>query len=177
MASLGDLLQRIARSLEEAREQGPADDLRTRLGYGTADEDEEEYEYEPAQDGVRAPAPEAVRTRPIGRGPEPETARTRPIDREPETVWRPLAARTPAQPTADPRASGTIRPPAPDAALGDRRSRPAAPPRRPHPPSESPLSERVRARLRTPDALREAFVVKEVLDRPLARRRRGLGMR
>ena len=172
MASLGELLQRIARSLEEAREQGPADDLRARLGYGTADEEEEEYEYEPAQDGVREPAPEAVRTRPIGRGPEPETARTRPIDWEPETVWRPPAARTPAQPTADPRASGTIRAPAPDGALGDRRSRPAAPPRRPHPPSESPLSERVRARLRTPDALREAFVVKEVLDRPLARRRR-----
>ena len=158
MASLGDLLQRIARSLEEAREQGPADDLRTRLGYGTTDEDEDEYEYEPAQDSVRAPAPEAVRTR--------------PVDWEPETVWRPPAARTPAQPTADPRASGTIRAPARDAAFGDRRSQPAAPPRRPHPPSESPLSERVRARLRTPDALREAFVVKEVLDRPLARRRR-----
>ena len=161
MASLGELLQRIARSLEEAREQGPADDLRARLGDGTADEDEEEYEYDPATDGVREPAPETVRTRPIGRGPVPETARTRPIDWEPETVWRPPAARTPA----------------PETAPGHRRSSPSTPPRRPHAPSDSPLSERVRARLRTPDALREAFVVKEVLDRPLARRRRGPGMR
>ena len=44
MASLGDLLQRIARSLEEAREQGPADDLRARLGYGAEDEDEDTRE-------------------------------------------------------------------------------------------------------------------------------------
>ena len=163
MASLGELLQRIARSVEEAREQGPADDLRARLGYGTADEDEEEYEYEPAQDGIREPAPEA--------------ARTRPIDREPEMVWRPPTARTPAQPTVDSRASTPIPTPAAKAVRGHRRASPPTLPRRPHPPSESPLSERVRARLRTPDTLREAFVVKEVLDRPLARRRRGPGMR
>ena len=170
MASLGELLQRIARSLEEAREQGPADDLRARLGYGTADE--EEYEYEPTEDAFGEPEQEAVRARPIGRGPEPETSRTRSIDREPETVWRPPAARRPAPPAVDSRASGSARTPTPESAPGHRRSQPAVPPRRPHPPSESPLSERVRARLRTPDALREAFVVKEVLDRPLARRRR-----
>ena len=169
MASLGDLLQRIARSLEEAREQGPADDLRARLGYGAGDEDE--YEHEPAEHAYREPEPETVRTRPIGRGPDSEDARARSIDWEPETVWRPPAARTPAQPKADSRASGPIRSRAPQAAPGHRRSSPAAPPRHPRAPSESPLSERVRARLRTPDALREAFVVKEVLDRPLARRR------
>ena len=158
MASLGELLQRVARSLEEAREQGPADDLRARLGYGTGDEDEDE----PVEDAFR----------------EPETgaARTRPIDREPEPVWRPPAARTPAPSAADSRASGPIRTPAREVAPGHRRSQPAAPPRRPHAPSESPLSERIRGRLRTPDALREAFVVKEILDRPLARRRRGPGM-
>ena len=172
MASLGDLLQRIARSLEEAREQGPADDLRARLGYGTGDEDEDE----PAEDAFREPETEAARTRPIGREPEPEIARTRSSDWEPETVWRPPAARTPAPPTAGPRASGSIRAPASEVALGARRSPPAAP-RRHHAPSESSLSERIRGRLRTPDALREAFVVKEVLDRPLARRRRGPGMR
>lgn len=161
MASLGELLQRIARSLEEAREQGPADDLRARLGYGTGGEDEDEYE--PAQDGVREPAPEA--------------ARTRPINWEPETVWRPPAARTRAPPAADSRAAGPIRTPAPKAVRRHQRASPPTSSRRPHAPSESPLSERVRARLRTPDALREAFVVKEVLDRPLARRRRGPGMR
>lgn len=176
MASLGELLQRIARSLEEAREQGPANDLRARLGYGVGD-DEDEYEYEPTEDAFGEPEPETVRTRPIGRASEPGTSRTRSIDREPETVWRPPVARRPAPPTVDSRASGPARTPAPEAAPGHRRSSPTAPHRRPHAPSESPLSERVRARLRTPDALREAFVVKEVLDRPLARRRRGLGMR
>ena len=176
MASLGELLQRVARSLEEAREQGPADDLRARLGYGVGD-DEDEDEYEPAEDAFGEPAQEAVRTRAIGRAPEPGTSRTRSIDWEPETVWRPPAARRPTPPAVDSRASGPARTPAPEAAPGHRRSSPAVPLRRPHAPSESPLSERVRARLRTPDALREAFVVKEVLDRPLARRRRGPGMR
>ena len=176
MASLGELLQRIARSLEEAREQGPADDLRARLGYGVGD-DEDEDEHEPAEDAFGEPAQEAVRTRPIDRAPEPGTSRTRSIDREPETVWRPPAARRPAPPAVDSRASGPARTPAPEAAPGHRRSSPAVALRRPHPPSEFPLSERVRARLRTPDALREAFVVKEVLDRPLARRRRRREMR
>jgi hypothetical protein len=172
MASLGDLLQRIARSLEEAREQGPADDLRARLGYGPGDEDD----YEPAEDVVWEPETEAARTRPSDREPETGPTRTRSIDWEPETVWRPPAARTPAPPTAGLRASGSIRAPASEVAPGVGRSPPAVP-RHPRAPSESPLSERIRARLRTPDALREAFVVKEVLDRPLARRRRGPGVR
>ena len=38
------------------------------------------------------------------------------------------------------------------------------------PPSDEVMA-RIRARLSTPDALREAFVIKEILDRPLARRR------
>ena len=173
MATLGDLLQRIARSLEEAREQGPADDLRARLGYGTGDEDG--YD-DPPEEAIWEPETEAARTRSIDREPETSPARTRAIDREPETVWRPPATRTPAPPTVGPRASGSMRAPASEVALGAGRS-PPAPPRRPRAPSDSPLPERIRARLRTPDALREAFVVKEVLDRPLARRRRGPGLR
>ena len=38
-------------------------------------------------------------------------------------------------------------------------------------PAEGMLSARVRAWLRAPDGLREAFVVKEILDRPVALRR------
>ena len=169
MASLGDLLQRIARSLEEAREQGPADDLRARLGYGSGDEDEDEFEQ--AEDAIWEPETETARMGPTDREPETRAARTQPIDWEPKTVWRPPAARKPAQPVTDSPASGPIRASAPAAAPGHRRSSPAAP-HRTGIPSESLLSERVRSRLRTPDALREAFVVKEVLDRPLARRRR-----
>ena len=167
MASLGDLLQRIARSLEEAREQGPADDLRARLGYGTGDEDEDDYDYEPAEDQVREP--EATRRRPIDREPETRTGRTRPIEWEPETIWRP-------PPAADSGAPGPKPAPVPEAALRHRRSSPAAV--RPSPAAAgAPLHERIRIRLRTPHALREAFVVKEILDRPLVRRRRGPGMR
>ena len=38
-------------------------------------------------------------------------------------------------------------------------------------PGEMALSARLRARLRTPASLREAFVVKEILDRPVGMRR------
>ena len=157
MAGLGELLQRIARSLEEAQAQRPADDLRARLGYGTGDDDEDE----PASDAVREP--EAA--------PEPATARTSKTAREPETVWSPKRPRTSAYETATPWVSKAL--PASPAGR-DIRSRPASPgtPPRLDASSASLLSERIRARLRTPDALREAFVVKEILDRPLARRRR-----
>ena len=157
MAGLGDLLQRIARSLEEASAQRPGDDLRARLGYGAGDDDEDE----PASGAVREP--EAA--------PEPGSARTSKTVREPETAWSPKASRTPAHGTATPRASAVLRASRAGRDIGSRPSSPGAPPRL-DTSSASPLSERVRARLHTPDALREAFVVKEILDRPLGRRRR-----
>ena len=156
MAGLGDLLQRIARSLEEANAQRPADDLRTRLGYGTGDDDEED------------PASEA--------GWELEGEPEAGSATRPHTVWKPPTARrrdaspTPAQAAAALRASAApgVSRPGPVSGLGPQsRAAPARPPEAP----ASVLSERIRARLRTPDALREAFVVKEVLDRPLGRRR------
>ena len=151
MAGFGDLLQRIVRDLEEAGAQRPADDLRARLGYGTGDDPDDDDLDEPAPD-----TPEAVW--------EPEAARRRGATREPGAArkpgatWEPEASRGPAPATL--RAFETHRAP----------SSPAAPPR----PQASPaslLSERIRARLRAPDALREAFVVKEILDRPLGLRR------
>ncbi len=53
------------------------------------------------------------------------------------------------------------------------REPPAAPPPMPRAgfPAEGTFSARLRARLRTPNSLREAFVVKEILDRPVALRR------
>ena len=156
MASLGELLQRVAQSLEEAGERGPADDLRARLGYGAGHEDDDEL----AEDAFPEPAAETTR---------PEHTR-----RKPETVWKPPAPRTRARPVAD-SGAGPMRAPAAEAAL--RRSSPSrAPPSSPT-TAGMPLPERIRARLHGPDALREAFVVKEILDRPLARRRRGFGMR
>ena len=155
MAGLGDLLQRIARSLEEASAQRPGDDLRARLGYGTGDDDEDD----PAEGAIWDPEVD----------PEAEAARTHPIGWKPKTVWSPGTARTRGRPSADSEAPETLR----------ARSRVPPTGRRPHAPSAqrqpaisaSALSERIRARLRTPDALREAFVVKEILDRPLGRRR------
>lgn len=146
MAGLGDLLQRIARSLEEAQAQRPADDLRARLGYGTGDEDEL------AEDAVR----------------KPEPAREPVVERAAVPVWTPAAPRTPAAGTL--RTSAAHRTSTGEDVSGERRASRPAPPH-PHTSSASLLSERLRARLRTPDALREAFVVKEILDRPLARRR------
>ena len=153
MAGFGDLLQRVVRSLEEARAQEPGDDLRARLGYGNRDEDElaPDAEWEPETE------------------PESGAARTPRTAWKPETVWSSEASRTPA--TATSRTSGAHRASPTVNALGDRSSSPAPPPR-PHASPASVLSKGIRARLGTPDALREAFVVKEILDRPLGRRHR-----
>ena len=152
MAGLGDLLQRMARSLEEASARQPGDDLRARLGYGTGDEDDDE----PAEGSIWEPEAE----------PEREPARaagTAGTLRTPEPRWAPAPRTMPSH--------ALHRMSAPEVVPAVRRPSPAAPHHSRVPP-ESLLSERIRARLRTPDALREAFVVKEILDRPLARRRR-----
>lgn len=155
MASLGELLQRVARSLEEAGERGPADDLRARLGYGAGDGDEDDDDL--VEDAFQEPAAETTRPEHTGR--------------KPETVWKPPVSRRPAPPVSD-SGAGPIRAPVAEAVF--RRPSPSAPPSSPAAVG-MPLPERIRARLRSPDALREAFVVKEVLDRPLARRRRRFG--
>ena len=157
MAGLGDLLQRISRSLEEASAQRPGDDLRARLGYGTGDEDDDD---DPSEGSIwepeAEPRPESARAQ--------DTARATGTTRTPEPRWAPAAETLRSS-------AGGYRAPPHEAVVGVGRPLPAAPPR-PHASPESRLSERVRTRLRTPDALREAFVVKELLDRPLARRRR-----
>lgn len=157
MAGFGELLQRIARSLEEAQAQRPGDDLRARLGYGTGDDDEDE----PAPDAVGEPEAAA----------EAATGRTSKTAWEPQTVWSPKTSRTTAHGTAAPRASEALRASPADRDIRRRSTSPGTPPRL-DASSASLLSERIRARLRAPDALREAFVVKELLDRPLGRRRR-----
>ena len=161
MAGLDALLQRIARSLEEAGAQQPGDDLRARLGYGSGDEEEE-----PASDPVWEPE---TGTEPeTGRGPR--AAHTPPRAWKPKTVWNPETPGSPAPPSATRRAAETHGVPAagrsPGGATGSRTTLPYA-----HSSTTHALSAHIRARLGTPDALREAFVVKEILDRPLARRR------
>ncbi len=157
MAGFGDLLQRIIRDLEEAGARRPADDLRARLGYGAGDDpDDVEDLDEPAPD-----TPEAVW--------EPETARKRGATREPGAARKPAWEPTPAWKPEAPRASA----PATLRAFETHRAPPPSPAAPPHLQASpaSLLSERIRARLRAPDALREAFVVKEVLDRPPGLRR------
>ena len=169
MAAFGELIQRITRSLEEAGAQQPGGDLRAQLGYGAEDDD------------MDAPAPGAVW--------EPETVRRPGTLRAPETARAPGTLRAPetARAPGTLRGSGTARGPktarVPEAsratvtlrASETYRATPsslAAPPHHPHASPTSSLSERIRARLRGSDALREAFVVKEILDQPLGRRRR-----
>ena len=161
MAGFGDLLQRIAHSLEEASAQRPGDDLRARLGYGTGDDDEDDLAIDEAWEH------ETDRTA------EAESTRQPDIEGEAESIWTPAASRARVRGTTAPRMPET---PRAARAGSDRRSRSSFPPastsssRRAS--TASPLPERIRARLHAPDALRESFVVKEILDRPLARRRR-----
>ena len=158
MAGLEGLLQRIARSLEEAGAQRPGDDLRARMGYGAEDEDGGELASEPVWE------PET--------GRESETARTPASAWKPATAWSTETSGRPAPAGATQRAAETYRAPTADRSLsGATASR--APRSHHHASAVSVFSERIRARLRTPDALREAFVIKEILDRPLAGRRRG----
>ena len=169
MAGLGDWLQQVARSLEEAGARQPGDDLRARLGYGTGEEDEEELE----SDSVWAPEtsrePETTRRSPAHGS---DTAQGRETARSSGTPWTPRAAR-PSVPEPTPAMGRTLDPYRSSHPGGPHRvglSSPAAPPHSPAAPT-SLLSRRVRAHLHTPDALREAFVVKELLDRPLGLRR------
>lgn len=160
MAGFGDLLQRIARSLEEASAQRPGDDLRARLGYGTG------------EDGEDDPAIDETWERETDRTAEPGSTRQPETEGEAESTWTPAASRAPLRGTAAPRMPET-----PRAARAGAVSGSVSPFRPPTPPSSRRASavpsfpDRVRARLRAPDALRESFVVKEILDRPLGRRR------
>ena len=168
MAAFGDLLQRITRSLEEAGAQQPGGDLRARLGYGAGDDDEGNLAQDPVWEPETVREPGAVRGPGTAHGPE--TARAPKSARMPGTAWAPEASRTPSPTTL--RTPRSHRAPSPDNAFA---GRPASPAAQPYAHASSPasqISERIRARLRTPDALREAFVVKEILDRPLGRRRR-----
>ena len=204
MAGLSDLLQRVARSLEEANQQRPGDDLRAQLGYGT-DEDEEDEALE--SESIWKPRADPEREVADAQEADAQQQETRPTRRvarapEPKPARAPRAAHAPA-PDAG-RATAHTRTPAPRAASspdsvwgsgpsGGTRARMPEAYRAPHsdrasgagsmsrsaasaqpspPVPASALSQRIRARLHTQDALREAFVLKELLDRPLARRRR-----
>ena len=167
MAGLAEMLQRLARDLEQADAQRPEDDLRARLGYGPA-EDMEDMEYvddadgEAASESIWGPAAEATREPEVVEEAdaawEPLSAR----EREPATGWKPAPERISA-PSVSRAPGATYRASPPSA---------PAPPHHPRPSSEFLLPERIRARLHGQDALREAFVVKELLDRPLGLRRR-----
>ena len=136
---------------------------------GAGDDDEDELAQDPVWEPETGREPGAVRGPGTAHGPEP--ARAPRSARMPGTAWTPEASRTPSPTTLPTPRSHRAPSPADNAFAG----RPASPAARPYAlasSSASRISERIRARLRTPDALREAFVVKEILDRPLGRRRR-----
>ena len=164
MAGFAEMLQRLARELEQADAQRPEDDLRARLGYGPAD-DTEDVDH---ADGVDAPESESIWGPGADATRRPDTAgeavpvRGPAVAREPVTAWKPAVAREPVTSRTAASAPAASRAPSPS---------PGASPH--HRPSSGSLPlERIRARLRTPDALREAFVVKALLDRPPGLRRR-----
>ena len=162
MAGFGDLLQRITHSLEAAGAQRPGGDLRARLGYGTGDDDEDELASETAGEPEAEWISEKVRRSGTVRDTGPPRTRG--------TAWAAKPPRAPAQAMSQAPASHRAAPH--DRLFAGTLASTAAVPR-PHASSTaSRVSERLRARLQTPDALREAFVLKEILDRPLGRRRR-----
>ncbi|MDE0239667.1 MAG: hypothetical protein OXQ84_05630 [bacterium] len=153
MAGLRAWFRQVAQAVEEEVAKQRGDSLRARPGYGTY--------------GNEEPEPDAVweSERETGRAPtQPWRA---------ETVRSPWSRNAPESPAP---ASATRRAPEMRGAQhpghsswdtnGLRESQPYA-----HASPTDAVMARIRARLGTPDALREAFVIKEILDRPLARRR------
>ena len=154
MAGLRALFRRVAQAVEEevARQRG--DDPRVRPGYGAYHDREQ-------------PQPDAMWE------PERETAHT------PLRDWRAKTARSPwgREQSESPAPTGATRrvPETHRAQPSDRSPWDTGGSRTTQPyalasPTHALLA-RIRARLDTPDALREAFVIREILDRPLARRR------
>ena len=154
MAGLRALFRRVAQAVEEEAARQRGDDPRVRSGNG-------------AYHGREQPQPDAMWE------PERETAHT------PPRAWRAKTTRSPwgrEQSESPAPVSATQRAPethgaqpsdrSPWDTVGSRSTQLYA--------LASPthaLLARIRARLDTPDALREAFVIREILDRPLARRR------
>ena len=160
MAGFGNLLQRIAQSLEEASAQRPGDDLRARLGYGTGEDGEDDLAIDETWE------------RETDRTADPESTWQPEIEGEAESTWTPAASRAPVRGTAAPRMPATPRAAVAGAISGSGAPLPpATPPAARRASRVSSLPERIRARLQAPDVLRESFVVKEILDRPLGRRR------
>ncbi len=154
MAGLKALFRRVAQAVEEevARQRG--DDPRARPGYGTYHDREQ-----PQPDALWEPERETVHTPP--RAWRAKTARS-PWSREQSENPAPTGAMRRAPETHG--AQTTDR--SPWDTVGSRTTQPYAL----GGPTHAFLA-RIRARLDTPDALREAFVIREILDRPLARRR------
>ncbi|MCY4607569.1 MAG: hypothetical protein OXD40_03095 [bacterium] len=155
MTGLRALFRKVAQAIEEEAARQRGDDPRAHPGYGTYG-DREQPEPDPVWE------------------PERDSARVSPWARERKTVQDPWSRETPGSP-APPSATRRRAPETRGARAADRPpwgttgSRTALP--YAHESPTHALLERLRGRLGAPDALREAFVVKEILDRPLARRR------
>lgn len=154
MAGLRGLFRRVAQAVEEEAARQRGDDPRARPGYGTYHDREQ-------------PQPDAVWE------PERETAHTPPRAWRAKTTrspWSREQSESPAPASATRRAPETHRAQPNDRSPwdtgGSRTTQPYA-----HASPTHAFLARIRARLDTPDALREAFVIREILDRPLARRR------
>ena len=150
MAGLRAWFRQISQAVEEEVAKQRGDNMRSRHGYGN-EEPEPDAAWEPERETGRAP-PRPWRA---------ETVRS-PWSRSAPESPAPASATRPA-----PETHGAQRPGhSPWDTNGSRESQPYA-----HESPTDVVMARIRARLGTPDALREAFVIKEILDRPLARRR------
>ena len=155
MAGLRAWFRQVAQAVEEEVAKQRGDDPRSRPGYGAHDAHEEpapDAEWETQRETARAP-PRPWKAQTTREPLEPQRAGTSRASEHDATCAR--AARC-ADVTGHSPWDGN----------GSRGSLPYA-----HASPSDAVMARIRARLVTPDALREAFVIKEILDRPLARRR------
>ena len=164
-----------------------------RRAYGYEDEPEaedatfEDVEREEESPWRRDPPPDAPRPEPAPAGP------TRPAHGSPARASAPPPTRAARREAFDPfgvggrQSGGGIRggAPSPPPWEAPARARTSGPPgagvrSTPHDPEPRSIrgatrSRRLRARLRQPESLRELFLLREVIDRPIALRRRFRG--
>ena len=189
----GSFMARIRERMEQLQSELQPEAGFDRRAYGYEDEAEEDATFEEValeeESPWRRPGSDEARA-----APEPEPAQRRPGTRAPEPSPPPRAARESVSRTArreafDPfgvggrQPGGGVRrdassPPPRAAPAPGRTSAPPSAAARPAPPAlehkstrGTSRSRRIRARLRQPESLRELFLLREVIDRPVALRR------
>ena len=179
----GSMLERIRARMEQMQQELQPEEGFDRRAYGYADDDaeagpgEQDATFEESDVGEASP----WRRPASGPAPSPPGARATAEAREPRrAAARPAASDPFGLPGRQTRGGreGAVRPsPSPREARASGRTIPGSP--RPAPDGTARTADpgarrlrRIRLRIRHPDSLRELFLLREVIDRPVVFRRR-----